>query len=438
MRDERLRQLFHELATPVAEAAEPPDPAAVRRRGRRRRRVAVGGVLAAAAIVVAGVVAVQATVGGPPAPAGTGPAPATSAPSPTTNVPPPTATGPPPRTTSGALAAGPLPHGFKPQSVTFVSTSVGYALGGAPCAKPPCTSLVRTRDGGRRWEGVPAPVAPLVPPGQAAAASAVSEVRFATERDGWVYGPGLYATHDGGASWRPAAGLDGPVLDLEAAGGWVYAATSARLWTARAGGDGWRPVAGLGASQAVRAELVLHGASWWRLQWLRGTGQLRVELAAGVAGGRGRVLGGLPCADPASVWQAAELAAADGRDLALACAGDSAAGSEGKRLYLSGDAGAGWRRTPADPPLPGRIGALAAPTPGTLVLALGGPGGGLVASRDGGRSWARVADGSAFDGFGYVGFTSALQGVAVPTAPDGRLWFTRDGGRGWSPYRFPS
>ena len=61
---------------------------------------------------------------------------------------------------------GPVPAGFEPQSVTFVSASEGWVLGTAPCAAKPCTSVVRTLNGGRTWQGIPAPVAALSSSGQ--------------------------------------------------------------------------------------------------------------------------------------------------------------------------------------------------------------------------------------------------------------------------------
>jgi hypothetical protein len=46
--------------------------------------------------------------------------------------------------------------------LTFVSDDQGWALGTAPCSSNPCTSLVRTSDGGRSWVGIRPPVVGLV------------------------------------------------------------------------------------------------------------------------------------------------------------------------------------------------------------------------------------------------------------------------------------
>jgi hypothetical protein len=78
-------------------------------------------------------------------------------------------------------AGGPVPRGFRAQSVTFVSPTMGWVLGTAPCAAAPCTSVLRTRDGGRTWSGIPAPRVRL---GDGLPAEGASELRFADARNG--------------------------------------------------------------------------------------------------------------------------------------------------------------------------------------------------------------------------------------------------------------
>lgn len=128
-----------------------------------------------------------------------------------------------------APAGGPVPAGFTPASVTAISTSTFWVLGNAPCSHAPCTSLVRTTDGGAHFVGLPAPRAPLagganedsIAAGGVAAAD-VSQVRFADAANGWAFGPALWSTHDGGAHWTPVP-VPGQVLDLAAADGQVWA-----------------------------------------------------------------------------------------------------------------------------------------------------------------------------------------------------------------------
>ena len=79
---------------------------------------------------------------------------------PSTQVPSSTPTDPSTTTTVASVsipAGGPVPAGFRSQSATFVSADQGWVLGTAPCAKAPCTSIVRTNDDGATWAGTPAP-----------------------------------------------------------------------------------------------------------------------------------------------------------------------------------------------------------------------------------------------------------------------------------------
>lgn len=48
----------------------------------------------------------------------------------------------------------------------------------------------------------------------------VSEVRFADLLDGWVFGPALFATHDGARTWQQVT-LGGSVVALETSGDYV-------------------------------------------------------------------------------------------------------------------------------------------------------------------------------------------------------------------------
>ena len=94
---------------------------------------------------------------------------------------------------------GPVPYGFRPVSMTFVSASEGWVLGIAPCTYKPCTSVARTTDGGAAWVGIPAPRFLLARwPGQ----RGLSYLRFADPLDGFAFGSQLWVTHDGSATWH--------------------------------------------------------------------------------------------------------------------------------------------------------------------------------------------------------------------------------------------
>src|SRR5439155_13711178 len=146
-----------ELLRDTADAYTPPDglgriqeKAAGLRRARRIRRVAIP---AAAAVIIAAIAVPLALRGGKHHSERI------------TGVPPVSTSAPAPAPTSAPAfqgpPGGPVPPGFLAASVTFVSPSNGWVLGSAPCASPPCTSIVRTTDGGHTWKGIPAPRAPL-------------------------------------------------------------------------------------------------------------------------------------------------------------------------------------------------------------------------------------------------------------------------------------
>ena len=185
-------------------------------------------------------------------------------------------------TTSGIPPAA----SFRPTSITEIGGGTGAVIGQAaaagPCASAPagCTSIAGTSDGGQSWYGVSAPGAGA--PGTTAGAS---QLRYLNLRYGWAYGPALYATTNGGATWirESTGGLR--VTDLETAGhrafalfascsgsGRDYAAscTSFSLYTSVAGRATWQPVAvpeadrtmsGGGGSRPPRAW------SWRPVRW---------------------------------------------------------------------------------------------------------------------------------------------------------------------------
>src|SRR5580692_12545384 len=143
-------------------------------------------------------------------------------------------------------AAGPVPAGFQPDSFTFVSANDGWVLGTAPCTHKPCTSVVRTTNGGRSWVGIPAPLLGLSSfEGQ----PGLDRIRFADTRDGFAYGSQLWVTHNGGARWARVRQVPGYIGDLEASDGVVYADSikSDRITVYRspAGANSWHRVARL-------------------------------------------------------------------------------------------------------------------------------------------------------------------------------------------------
>src|SRR5580704_12900294 len=122
-------------------------------------------------------------------------------------------------------SGGLVPAGFRAASVTFVSTLEAFVLGTAPCKHAPCTSIVRTRDRGVSWRGVPAPVVPFGEP-YSSTGPVVWGIRFATPEHGFVFGNGLWVTTDGGEHWSAVAYPGGAIVSLEITDHQVLAVTA--------------------------------------------------------------------------------------------------------------------------------------------------------------------------------------------------------------------
>lgn len=97
---------------------------------------------------------------------------------------------------------GPVPTGFRVADLSFVGTHEGWALGTAPCSHKPCTSVVRTMNGGASWVGIPAPVAYLTN----CTHVCVSGIRFATPNIGYAFRSALEMTTNGGSTWHRQRG----------------------------------------------------------------------------------------------------------------------------------------------------------------------------------------------------------------------------------------
>lgn len=109
---------------------------------------------------------------------------------------------------------------FAAWSVADAGRNVLFALGQGDCDAAPCPALIRSGDGGRRWNQVHAfssadvsaalPAArPRVQPD-----GALSRVLFASPSTGYVFGGDLWVTHDAGATFTRVEHGDTNVLDV--------------------------------------------------------------------------------------------------------------------------------------------------------------------------------------------------------------------------------
>jgi hypothetical protein len=339
-------------------------------------------------------------------------------------------------------SGGPVPIGFAATSVTFVSPQEAFVLGTAPCAKAPCTSILRTLNRGASWRGLPAPVVPLAARSQLAG-PAVWGIRFANPSDGFVFGHGLWETTDGGEHWSQAISPGSSIESLEVIDGQVLAIAAACTANGGCGQSGTlerRPLAG-GAWQAV-AQVSIPGAI-----------ATRARVAAVLAGDAVIVTGngGVSTVDHSgpchttAIEAPVSVAVTGSSDLAVLCAGNGAAGSVGKTVYVSDDLGAHW--TKAGSPAPGGDPeGLSAGSTSQLVVAAASGASMLYYSADGGAQWSTAYyQGDGGLGFNDLGFTTPADGVVVygPAQSDdnvesrpGWLLLTSNGGASWHPVPF--
>ncbi|HEY5487275.1 MAG TPA: hypothetical protein VIK06_06485 [Candidatus Limnocylindrales bacterium] len=335
-----------------------------------------------------------------------------------------------------------IPADFEPLSVTFVSADMGWVLGmDLGCASDPCPAIVvRTLDGGRTWTRIAAPPTSHSTTGLQAG-NGVSNLRFADALDGWAFGPGLWATHDGGKTWKQLTipGLPGAaVAALEASAGAVQVVaydgnTTFRIASSPVSSDAWLLSAlkvPVGAGPVPEVQLVLQGQAGWLLENDR------------VVTGGARLVDGTwqawqpPCFD---VTGPALLAAANAQAVTAVCDVGQWSTPQGEHLYRSTDGGQTFAETGPKLPVEG-ISAIAAPTTSTIVVAATGPSTNaieVIASRDGGLTWASVLIPGPVQ-VAYLGFTTATQGVLITSDPGSRtqLLMTRDGGHTWTPVQF--
>ena len=339
-----------------------------------------------------------------------------------------------------------LPIGFKPISATFVGLDTGWALGtlSTPCITPGCLALARTDNTGASWYSVPAP-----PTVTAGATTGVSQVRFLNRDDGWIFGPELWWTRDGGQDWQQAGTGGMRVVSLEAVRDRVFAVfarcpasrpfvpagggcQSYQLYSAMAGTAAWQRVPGATSGPGTASVVLGRGTGY-----LLATAGPTVTLASGPLGGHGGWAAmTTPCQAAAGTRRASAAARTPGGTLLATAAPDTlfaACGAAGpvKQIAVSADDGRNWRPSGAAP-LPGTAYSMAATPGGTMLVIAASTG--LYVSADGGASWKLALTGPP-GGFGYVGMTDVLQGFAIPADQSKHsreaILFTTDGGGSW-------
>lgn len=389
----------------------------------------------------------------------------TTKPRPATTVPSSTPIRPATTTTTAAASAptgGPVPAGFQAQSATFVSADQGWVLGSAPCAKAPCTSVVRTNDDGAMWVGIPAPVDGLENPQSGSTTpSGVSEIRFADNLNGWVFGPDLWSTHDGGGMWSHITSGPGAaqVLDLESSGGFVYVVTEqcavqanscpGQLWRSANTTDNFQTVASftLAAEDGYTGPILAVHDTTGYLVTAASTGTIGTPALLVTANGTTWAPEPSPC--PTQLGEIS-LAPVDAVRAAMLCSGEGAAGSSTKAVLATSDGGHTWVPEGSAPPSSGDGGTLSAATVSTLAIATSSGDTSIYRSVNGGATWTTpLALNDGGEGWGDFGFTDSTHGFAIhapvgryqtgkgaTTVSIGTMYITSDAGATWSVVAF--
>ena len=264
-------------------------------------------------------------------------------------------------------------------------------------------------------------------------------VRFANLNDGWIYGPDLWVTHDGGATWNQPSveGLspDTPITALETDGEVVHAVVEpSTIITSPVDRDAWRaaPVTiPIGAGPIPVAQLVVQGAGGWIIKNNRTVvGGARLENGQWVAWQP-------PCIDKGGP---AVLTASTPTDVVVVChEGVWSGPTVTENVFVSSDSGSSFREVTSPTAGDWQVDGVASAGPETIVIGGTHPDGSLVlvATFDGGQTWSSAYNAPKQGTWSDIGFTGPTQGIAIVHLEDGgELLMTTDGGHTWNPVDF--
>ena len=330
----------------------------------------------------------------------------------------------------------PMRFRYRPLSATFVTPEHGWMLGDLPCSTGRCLQIRVTADGGRSWPTVAAIPTALREQAVAGGDSNFTKIRFADPRNGWIFGRYVWATHDGGQTWREVANDNRRPYSLAAGGGVVWlaheigaAGGTLDVQSSPVTADRFSPSPGA-PTDGVSPTLVVRDTSAWLV-----TATTSPLLYTTTAGGRWQQVS-VPCSP--AITDALAVAPSSSTQLFAACSGAGAGCQFTKPSFVSYDAGRQWRPRGPVMPTADRVGLMTAASATTAVMASSCAGSDLDATFDGGRTWAQVNEqGTGGAPWLDVGFASPTEGFAIigqsVTPENGsRLLVTYDGGHTWN------
>lgn len=345
--------------------------------------------------------------------------------------------------------AEPAPQGFLAEDLSWVSVEDGFAVGTAPCAQGRCVHVLRTGDGGGSWSDTAGDGLPT-----SCEASCPTRVRFADTDVGYLFGPTLFMTTDGGASWTHQPGLS--TYGLETARGTAVRVVTDRgcpgcrfeVQRSAVGTSGWATVqrSGLLRSDAELARQVHDVVIALKANPAGGAGDAHTSLLLSRDDGATWTTRRDPCGSTSSN----DTGEVDATHVVLSLAGDVVAlcrrrerldSGGSTSVTLSGNGGATFSAPTGLPPGydAGRVtgagqGLLLAETyrPDDARTAV------LQRSTDGGRTWTEVARAALPGGetdAPYLAFSTTSVATWVPQ-PGTSVWRSSDGGVTWSQHPF--
>ena len=341
------------------------------------------------------------------------------------------------------------------EDLSWVSAAEGWALAAQPCATGLCARLAHTTDGGTHWEALPNP------PGYVQGGSedctkvtCVSHVRFADSSIGYLFGPGLLMTTNGGRSWHAQ---QGPMIEtLKVANAKVYRVAFSgygcpgpcqpNLQEATPGSTTWKTLISNLAypARSTSAQMVSSGSTMLLAMYGSSAGPVSAQAFVYRSTDRGVSWQQIsdPCSGLGPGGRAQEedltyLAASPGGFFAGLCGPHAATATF---VVSSADGGQSWHVAGAALPKEQDLTLLAVASPSVFAVSTGTTGGSgpittqLLVSTDGGQHWTTAATDrqqlTQMTMPAWLGFETSNVGRWI-SGPHS-IWSTNDAGSQWS------